>query len=172
MAPDRTRSLPALLTGFLNRVEDLALMLSFGAMLALSVAQIVLRNTVGGGPAWTEELLRILVLFLALIGSTAASRTANHIQIDLLTRYMPERLRHAARALTMLFTTLACGTLAWFAWRFVAGEREAGSVVLGNLPAWTVQLVLPLGFALIALRYFFHFLHAVTGTTSGGGDPA
>jgi TRAP-type C4-dicarboxylate transport system permease small subunit len=48
---------------------------------------------------------------------------------------------------------VVCGLLAWFSLRFVRDSREFGDVLLGDLPAWWFQLILPVGFGLIAYRY-------------------
>jgi len=43
--------------------------------------------------------------------------------------------------------------IAIHAGRFVYLEYQMGSVAFGNLPAWIIQLILPVGFGLIAFRY-------------------
>lgn len=136
-----------------NKAEDLLLLAIFGCMLFFAVLQIVQRNTLGGGPAWNEELLSILVLWLALIGSTAASRDNNHIKIDLVSRYLPGRFRYLLETFAMAFTAVVCAAVSYYCWRFVAGEKDALSQVLGGAPSWPFQLILPLGFAVITLRY-------------------
>lgn len=134
-------------------LEDTLLVLLLGALIVLAALQIVQRNLLAGGFVWSDELLRILVLWLALFGAVAASRDDNHINIDLLSRWLPTRPRLGARVVTDLFTVAVCGLLAWHGGRFVAGEREFSSTVLGGLPAWLFELIIPFGFGLIAWRY-------------------
>ena len=44
--------------------------------------------------------------------------------------------------------------LAWYSYKFVADSFAAGDRILGGeFPAWSVQLILPVGFALIGYRY-------------------
>ena len=50
--------------------------------------------------------------------------------------------------------------LAWHGGRFVQMEREFGSMVLNNLPAWILEAIIPVSFGLIAYRYaVFFFKH-------------
>jgi TRAP-type C4-dicarboxylate transport system permease small subunit len=56
-------------------------------------------------------------------------------------------------AVSAAFTTLICGFLAWQSWRFVLDSRAFGDQLLGGWPAWIFQIILPVGFALIAYRY-------------------
>jgi TRAP-type C4-dicarboxylate transport system permease small subunit len=56
----------------------------------------------------------------------------------------------------MIFAASISGALAWQALRFVADERRFGETVLGELPAWMFEVVMPVGFAVIAARFLGH----------------
>lgn len=142
---------------WLHRVEDLLLALVFAALLFLAVGQIAQRNVTGGGAVWTDELLRDLVLWLSLLGAMAASRTTRHIGIDFVTHFLPERLTRAVQALTMFCTAGISAAIGYYAWVFVRDERAFGGTALGGaIPSWIVQMILPVGFAVIAIRYLYH----------------
>lgn len=137
-----------------RNIEIVLLSLTVGGMITLAAAQILLRNLWGGGIAWADELLRILVLWAAMLGAVAASREQRHVSIDALSRYLPSAWHRAVVRLTSIFTAVVCFTLAWYSWLFVADSLEMADRVLnGALPAWVVQAILPVGFALIGYRY-------------------
>jgi len=136
--------------------EDALLALLLTVMILLAVLLIVMRNLFDSGLVWGDELLRILVLWLCLIGALAASRDDNHLTIDVISRFLPRRWQLATHILCDLFTTLVCGTIAWYGWHFVRLEADFGSTVLGHWPAWLAQAILPLGFGLISYRYLTH----------------
>lgn len=136
----------------LRRLEDLLLSLLLTAMILLAGGQILLRNLWDQSLAWGDPGLRLLVLWLTLLGAMVASRDHRHIRIDLLSRYLPAHVRAHVQRLTDAFTALVCTLLAWHAARFVLFEYEAGSRFLESLPIWPFQLILPIGFAVIALR--------------------
>ena len=71
-----------------NRIEDWLLISMLAVMVVLAVTQIVYRNVSGGGVAWIDPLLRMLVLWVALSGAVIASRTDNHIRIDFFAKYI------------------------------------------------------------------------------------
>jgi TRAP-type C4-dicarboxylate transport system permease small subunit len=137
----------------LERVEDAVLVLLMGALVALAGAQIVLRNLFDSGLLWADPAVRVLVLWVALLGAMAAARQGRHITVDLVARVLPPRLAAPVRALTDLFAAAVCGLLAWHAARLVAMEWEAGTVAVGGVPTWVAQLIVPAGFAVIGLRY-------------------
>ncbi|MEJ8566591.1 TRAP transporter small permease [Elongatibacter sediminis] len=143
-----------------RRLEDTFLVVVLTAMIGLAAGQIVLRNFFDIGLFWGDELLRLLVLWIAMGGAVAASRADRHINIALLDRYLSGRPLQAVRAITHAFTATVCALLAWVSGRFVATSLEYGDVLLGGVPAAALQAVLPLGFALMAWR------HGVTAVTS------
>lgn len=155
-----------------RRAEDAVLALLLVAMILLASTQIVLRNLFDSGLVWADGLLRLMVLWLALIGAVAASRADRHISIDILSRFLPARARLASEVAVDAFTAAVCGLLAWHAWRFVADAREFGDTLLGDLPAWWFQLVLPVAFALMAWRYALYAGGRLVALASGRGTRA
>lgn len=137
-------------------LEDAVLVLLLGGMISLAATQILMRNGFASGLVWADELLRILVLWVGLAGALAASRDRNQIRIDVLSRFLPPGARLGMQLITDLFTATVCAVVAWHAFVFVKGSFEYEDTLLGSLPAWWFQLILPGGFALMAWRYLVH----------------
>jgi TRAP-type C4-dicarboxylate transport system permease small subunit len=142
------------------RTEDTVLAVLLTGMILLAAAQIISRNLFSYGLIWGEPLLRVMVLWLALLGAMAATRDGNHIQIDVLPRFLPQRLKHYTRRITDLFSALVCALLAWHAARFVHAEWQDGLEMFAGIPSWVFELIIPVGFGIMALRFL---LHTVTG---------
>ena len=151
-------------------VENLFLIASLVLMIGIAVAQIVLRNVGAGGMVWADEALRLLVLWVALVGAVAASRDDHHIRIDILSRFVPRRFHLATRVVVDVFTCAVCAVVAWYAVKFVASTREYEDVALGGLPLWYFQLILPLGFGLVSYRYALLAVRHAVGFARGGND--
>ncbi len=149
-------------------LEDSLLVGLLALMIMLAAAQILLRNVLGSSFGSSDQLLRILVLWVGLLGAVAASRDDKQINIDMLSRLLPVRARLGVRFVVDLFTAGVCILIAWHAGRFVHSEYVAGSVAFMNIPAWIAELILPLAFGLIALRYvlifFSHLRRFLAGT--------
>jgi TRAP-type C4-dicarboxylate transport system permease small subunit len=111
--------------------------------------------------AGADQMLRLLVLWVAFLGAVAASREGKHIHVDAVARWLPARIKAGVRALTDLFTVGVCLLLAWQSLRFMQSARTSGEMAFGSLPVWVAELILPLAFTLIALRYALRFLHHV-----------
>lgn len=138
------------LTGLL---EDGILVGLLTTMIALAVTQIVLRNLFSSGILWGDAFLRVLVLWVGLLGAMAATRDDKQITIDVLSKILPKRWTAATRIITDLFTTVVSAAVAWASWRLVQMEREFPTPAFADVPTWVCQLVLPVAFAMIAVRY-------------------
>jgi TRAP-type C4-dicarboxylate transport system permease small subunit len=94
-------------------VEDSILVGLLLVMIVMSVLQIVLRDFFGGGIVWSEVLVRVLVLWVGLIGAMVASRQGNHINIDIMNRYLSGRVKIVVKFVVELFTAFICMVVAY-----------------------------------------------------------
>jgi TRAP-type C4-dicarboxylate transport system permease small subunit len=111
-------------------------------------------------------MLRMLVLWVGLIGAMVASRLDNHIRIDLASRFLPKRLGSITKSIVGCFTSISCGLFAYYSLRFVRFEFEDGGIAFAKIPVWLCASIIPLAFFVIALRSFtsalINFTHSET----------
>jgi len=138
----------------LHRLEDAVLVGLLLLMIGMSVTQIFLRNLFEAGIVWSDVMVRILVLWVGLIGAMVASRQDNHITIDILDRYLPERGKVYANFVVKLFTALICTIAAYYSLLFVQMEFADGGMAFAQVPTWLCEAIIPFAFTVIALRYF------------------
>lgn len=136
-----------------RRVEDGVLAATVLLMVGLAGLQIVLRTGFDDGITWIEPALRTLVLWIGMLGAVTASRSGQHIRIDLLTRVVPRAWRQRLQVAACGFTVAVCGLIAWHCARFVQLELQYPTIAFADIPTWAVALILPLAFALIGTRY-------------------
>ena len=139
---------------FLYRVENGILVTVLLSMLAMAVLQILMRNLFESGIVWGDILVRILVLWVGLVGAMVASRRDNHINIDILSRYLPKQAKNTIKSAVEFFTAAVCSVAAFYTWRFVKIEFEEGGMAFAQVPIWVCEAIIPLAFIVIALRYF------------------
>jgi TRAP-type C4-dicarboxylate transport system permease small subunit len=137
----------------LRQFEDGLLALLLTAMILLASLQIFLRNFFDAGIGWADPLVRVLVLWLGLLGALAASRDDRHIDVDVLSRLLPEGARAAFRRVTCLFTAGVAGLVAYHAGRFVLSEFQLESVAFAGVRTWVAASIVPIAFGGIAMRY-------------------
>ncbi|MDH4134031.1 MAG: TRAP transporter small permease [Gammaproteobacteria bacterium] len=140
-------------------VENALLVSMLVLMVLLASGKIFFRNVIDFSAIGADPLLRILVLWIAMLGAVAASREGRHMGVDVIARWLPARAQSGVRALTDLFTLSVCLLLAWEAWRFVMSEHEKNDIAFAQIPVWVTELILPVAFVLIALRYTLRCYH-------------
>lgn len=134
-------------------IENGLLVLLLGAMMLLAVGQIVLRMFFDSGFIWADELIKNMVLWVALVASVAAARSQRHLRIDIVSHFVPERLARLPTAVVNLFAALVCGLITWHSGRYIGLTLEYGDTVLLDTPAWLVQGILPLAFLLMTWHF-------------------
>ena len=142
----------------IDRLEDWLLVSMLAAMVVLAVTQIVYRNIAGGGVAWIDPLLRMLVLWVALSGAVIASRTDNHIRIDFFARYISGQYYIYIKRIVHAYCVIICAVIAWYSVSFVRMDYEYGTEAFAGVPAWITELIIPIAFGMMAFRYFLLFL--------------
>jgi TRAP-type C4-dicarboxylate transport system permease small subunit len=143
------------LRNLLLRLEEALLVLMLSAMILLAAWQILLRNLFDSGLFWADPALRMMVLWLALLGAIAATQEDRHIRIDLFSRFLGTRGKAWTQLINDLFSGVICGIIAWHGGRLVYFEWQDGTRLFGEVPAWLGESIIPLGFGIMALRFFF-----------------
>ncbi|MBW2605353.1 MAG: TRAP transporter small permease subunit [Deltaproteobacteria bacterium] len=136
------------------RVEDSILVGLLLLMIVMAVLQVFLRNFFGTGIVWSDVLVRVLVLWVGLMGAMVASRQGNHINIDIMERYLSGRVKIVVKFVVGLFTAVICLVTAYYSLQFVQSEFIYGGESFAKVPIWLCESIIPFAFMVISLRYF------------------
>lgn len=104
--------------------------------------------------AWLEMqwyMYAVIVMF----GASYTLLRNEHVRVDIIYVLLGERKQIWVDILgCILFLLPACVLLAWLSWPFFAQSYAVseGSSNAGGLLRWPIKLVLPIGFALLALQ--------------------
>lgn len=136
-----------------ERLEEGLLVVLMGGVVLVAFAQIALRNIFAYSLDWADPLVQQLLLWTALLGALLATRQRRHLRLDLLLRLAPAPLCLVLEVLGEGCSTCICGLLTWVAVQFLQGEAQAGTLGVFSLPTWKLQLIFPLAFGLMTLRF-------------------
>ena len=149
------------------RVEDLALAVALAAMMLLPLLVVPLRaihvQIKGQG-----SIVQHLTLITGMIGAAIAAREGRLLSLSSVDLLIRGRWRRVARSVAAAFAATVTALLCLASVGFVQSERAAGGTGAYNVPLWLLQLVLPIGFALIALRIVWR----ASDTWRGRGETA
>jgi TRAP-type C4-dicarboxylate transport system permease small subunit len=135
------------------RGEQTLIVAFLSSMILIAFLQIVLRNLFFTGLDWGDSLLRNLVLWIGFIGAALATREGKHINIDVVSRWLPSLGKNVATLMTHLFSFLICCLLTFAALKFIKNEAQMGNRTFLNIPAWVPEMILPMTFGLMTFRF-------------------
>jgi TRAP-type C4-dicarboxylate transport system permease small subunit len=135
------------------KVEQTLIITFLSLMIFVAFLQIVLRNVFSTGLDWGDSFLRNLVLWIGFIGATLATKEGKHINIDIISRWLPSLGRNIVRLITHLFSFSVCCLLTYAALKFIRNEVQMGNRTLLNIPAWIPEMILPMTFGLMTFRF-------------------
>ena len=138
---------------FLRRAQRIthgAMALALGVMALAVFVNVVLRYGFGSGVAASEELSRLLFVWMVFMGAAAAYPAGEHMAFTSLAGSLQKRPKifSALTVLIRLLVIAACAMLAWGAWQQVVVGFGSQSVVLGYstallpLPAFLCSLAM------------------------------
>jgi C4-dicarboxylate transporter, DctQ subunit len=142
----------------IDRVEQTLVSIFLSIMILIAFLQIVLRNLFATGLTWGDPLVRNLVLWVGFIGAAIATREGKHISIDVVSQWVPSRGKIVIEVIIHVSSFIICGLLTFAAVKFVRNEALMGSVTFQGISSWIPELILPITFGLMTLRYGFRSL--------------
>ena len=141
---------------WLHKFEDLLLAAVLSVMLLLAITDIAMRLITGGSLIWIPPVLQILVLWLGLLGALLASRSQEHIAIDVISRFVGPLGKKICGVSGSLFAALVCAVVAYFSIEFIQQSIEYDDIAFAQVPAWPLQIIIPFTFSLMAVRFCIH----------------
>jgi TRAP-type transport system small permease protein len=124
---------PETLARRFQRITQVLMAGCLGVMAVAVFVNVVLRYGFGSGIAASEELSRLLFVWMVFLGATAAYPAGEHMAFTSLVGMLKSRRGPmlAMSALIRLLVILACILMGWGAWQQVLVGLGSRSVVLG-----------------------------------------
>ena len=136
-----------------TRVERALVALLLLAMVLLPAASTVSRRLTGRELPGASVLAQHITLWVGFLGALLATISGQHLALSTLDLLPAGWPRRSARFFGQAVAAAACALLAWASVKLVRAEWGGfGVVSFGIRVAWS-QLVMPAGFAVMALRF-------------------
>lgn len=152
-----------------EKISSYALIISVLLMLVMSILIIVLR-WFGESFLWIDPFVRHLVFLSAFLGGVIATGRKSHIGIDIVGRYLESKKKHRLCLYIERLVSLACcltsGWMVLASYDFFKIEAEFGKVAFLGIHSKFLVGIIPLGFSLIAYRFFYQFIFSCCGKKS------
>lgn len=113
--------------------------------------QFVTRYVLNDSAAWTEEIARYLLIGTVFVGASIGVAKNNHIQVDLLYRYLPAGVARALATLVDVLRIGFCGAMTVLTVQMMVKMGNYKMTII-DLPMNIVYGVCGIGFAMMTLR--------------------
>ena len=143
----------------IGRVEQAFVTILLTMMILMAFFQIVLRNFFDTGISWGDSLVRYLVVWVGFIGAAIATKEDKHINIDVVSRWLTGPESNYIRLVSHFFSAVICGLLTLAAIKFIRFEAQMGGIAFFKLPVWVPEIIIPVTFGLMTLRFAVRFLN-------------
>ncbi|MCA9652196.1 MAG: TRAP transporter small permease [Myxococcales bacterium] len=110
---------------------------------------------------WIDVFLRQLVIIVAFLGAMMATRRGKHINIDALSKVLPESARRVVPIVLNLASLGVCLMLASAGWDLVRIGQEYPKDLVPWAEEWKFQLMFPVGFGLMAVHFAMRLLESI-----------
>ncbi len=157
-----------MLSNIINRLEEGIVAFLLAAMTLVTFTQVVLRYVFNTGFVWALELTIFLFAWLVLFGMSYGVRVGAHIGVDLLVKKLPPQVARVVAGISIALCMFYAALLAYGGWTDIDLLLTIGIEAEDMpIPLWIPKLILPLGFALLFLRFAQAGWRLVTGKDTG-----
>ena len=110
--------------------------------------------------SYAEEVIVYLIIWAIMIVSSQLVRRDGHVRPDLVLRLLPPGVQRWVEIFNCLVALIFCAGLVWFGWQIVdtsllLDERSSTDL---QFPMWIYYLALPVGSALMLVRYIMRLV--------------
>lgn len=137
-------------------VENVSVCAALLAMTLLPLLEIVLRRLFGVGINGSTGIVQHLCLVVGMIGGVIAVRQRRLLGLSTLGQHLKGQAKTAASVFAGGAASATAAILCVGSAQFVATERQASAAAIYFVPVWAIQLIIPAGFALIAIHLLMH----------------
>lgn len=135
--------------------ENLLVVAALAVMTLLPVIEVVLRPFKTGITA-SATMVQHLVLAVGMLGGAIAARENRLLALSVARHWFKGGGLTFASVFSSGFAAAITTLLTLASWQFVRSQKSLGKEFAYGIPTWTVQSLIVIGFALVAVRLIWH----------------
>ena len=155
-SPEAPAAPPTGLRLWLRQGENLLLCSILVALMVLPLLEAFLRKAFHTGIPGATTLVQHFTLIIAMLGGALAARDSRLLAMSALPTILPPKWKVFAALFSGTVATTITLFLTVAGIEFVKTERASGNFLVGQIPIWWVQIVTPIGFALVTGRLLWN----------------
>ena len=137
-----------------EKIEESLLSFLLAGMTLVTFAQVVARYVFNYSFVWAVELTGVMFAWLIFIGMAYGVRVGAHIGVDAFVKLLGPQAARAVGAVATVLCIVYAVIVTYGGFLYVRKMHEVG-ILMQDMPVqqWIPRVILPIGFALLALRF-------------------
>lgn len=150
----------------LTSVVRAAIFVLLSGMLLIAILQVLTRYVFSFSFTWSEELLRLTMLWSAFLAASLGVRESKHIGLDLVLNLLPDSTRERIRVVMRFVILLLLGVFCFLTAKMTLFMADMVSPILQiSKSIWYLSLLL--GFVFMIFYYIYNIAEAVHNIKKG-----
>ncbi len=127
-------------------------------LVVLPVLDVIIRNFFQSSLPGSVLIVQHLTLWVGISGAALAARYDRLLTFTLGSQFLEKesKLSHAAKFISSTAGAAVSLGLAVASFILVKTEAQYPNYIMQGLPTWVAEIIMPIGFLIIAIRLFFH----------------
>lgn len=149
---------------WLERLEEGLLAILLATMTSITFMQVIARYIFNYSFVWALEVVTVLFAWLIFLGMSYGVRVHAHIGVDALVKSVPPRFARVMSSIGAVLCIVYAVIVLIGGWTYMQKIYSIGIEMQDiPIPQWVPRVILPLGFALLAFRFFQVLLSIARG---------
>ena len=140
-------------TKFLYKVEKISSYIPMALLGIMSIVvwlEVFFRYVLRSPISWAPETARYIFIWIVFLGAFLAFRRGSHLKMDILVRFLPERVTARLNLITDVLTVIYTSLVLWSGRELIAKSIYQSMPLLG-IPIGIVHLIVPVSAILVGL---------------------
>ena len=131
-------------------------------MVVILVAHIFFRYVLNNSLTWSEEILKIMLVWFSMLSVGVLAVRREHVAIVVFKEHMPKKVENILDKITQLLTFLVCLVVIYVGFKYAAAGASKLTPAL-RIPYSYAYAAIPVSFIPVAFFEFRNFLADITG---------
>lgn len=155
----------------LTSILDAVIASLFAVILLITIMQVILRYVFNESIIGGNELMEGLFIYTTAIGSAAAIKRRQHINISYIVQQLPKFLQRLDDILVHALIAFLNGVMIFYSIRWISKVGSNESPVM-RVPEWIFQISIPIGCGLVIVYCLIMIVLIISEESVVQGDEA
>ena len=148
------------------RLESSLIVVFLTSMIGLGIMQILIRKLFNESIPYADQIMNMLVLYIALIGAALATLKTKHITFEVVSKFAKKKVLNVLNIIVNMFAIFIMTILFVSVFEYIEFQKESLEMFFPTIRTITMETFLIPGVFLIAFGFFLNLIESFILLTS------